>query len=357
MRIKRPRPLLNSTPSDQVSFERPLRALIALGLILALAPAGGVAAWFQTATNPSPASGDAQVIAHGVIPIPAGDLIWRIEREAAPPPATVEPTGAATGFLLGSEGAVLVEDVPTGEQARLAPGEGLLTRAGDEQVRAAIGANAATYFAITLVAADAAAGTGEFVFASNPFPGLDGRHDLDLVRDVMAASESLELPAGAGPTLLFVTAGDLDALLSTGEIVTLAADQAIALAGPLVLTAGAEGAVVQAAVIGPAVPRLTGPEAAAPTAIPASPAPVASPVAVATAAPSGTPVATAPAATTEAAPPRQRQLRQRQLRQRRSGRPKRLPPMQPTPMAMGFPTPTKRGSTPTPPVPTPTATV
>jgi hypothetical protein len=289
------------TRGDHVGFHRhSLLVSGVLALILALAPAADVAAWFQTATTTSPASEDSQVIAHGVLPIPAGDLIWRIEREIAPPPATVQPTVAATGFLLGSEGAVLVEDTATGEQARLAPGEGLLTRAGAEQVRAAIGANAATYDALTLVAADAAAGTDELVFASEPFPGLDGRHDVDLVRNAMAASESVELPGGAGPTLLFVTAGALDAQLTTGEIVTLTADQAIALAGPLVLTAGAEGAVVQAAVIGPAVPQLTGPEAAAPTGTPAPAAPVASPIA--TVPPTGSPVATAPAATPAAVP-------------------------------------------------------
>ena len=44
------------------------------------------------------------------------------------------------------------------------------------------------------------------MFATAPFPGLDGRHDVDLVRDVMAASESGELPAGTGPTLVYVTA-------------------------------------------------------------------------------------------------------------------------------------------------------
>lgn len=274
-------------------------------LIVAFAPMVGIAAWFQTAGDGSPASGDAQVIAHGVVTIPASDLVWRIERRLAPPPATAETTTATTGFLLGAEGAVLVEDSPMGEQTRIAPGEAILTQAGTEQIRAAIGANAATYFAISLAAADAAASAdSELVFASEPFAGIDGRHDVDLVRDVLAAADSTELPAGSGPTLLFVTGGAVDVSLTTGEIVSLATNQAIALSGPLVLTAGAEGAVVQAVVIGPAVPRLTGPEAAAPTepAPPASPVAAASPTAVATTGPSGTPAAVEPDALPAAEP-------------------------------------------------------
>lgn len=300
MLIEGPRPDSTSTDArPEWRSRRPL-ALAVLALLLALAPMAGLA-WYQAATDTSPAIGDAQVIAHGVLTIPGGDLVWRIEREVAPPPATAEPVTALPGFLLGAEGSVLVEDAPAGDQTRLAPGEGLITHDGTEQVRAAVGATAANYYAISLAAADAAAGPGEPVFASEPFPGLDGRHDVDLVRDVLAASESMELPAGAGPTLLFVTAGAVDVVITTGEIVSLGAEQAIALSGPLVLTAGAEGAVVQAAVIGPAVPRLTGPEAAAPTptALPATPAPAASPAAAVPAVPAGTPVATEPAAPAE----------------------------------------------------------
>jgi hypothetical protein len=261
-------------------------------VMLALAPIAGVAAWFQ-ATETSPATGDAQVVAHGVLTIPAGNLVWRIERQVAPPPATAAPVTAPSAFLLGAEGAMLIEDVPAGEQVRLTPGEAVLTRAGTEQLRAAIGANAATYYSISLAAPDEA-GAGELVFASEPFTGLDGRHDVDLVRDILAASASLEIPGGTGPTLVFVTAGAVDVLLDTGEVVSLAAEQAIALSGPLVITAGAEGAVVQAAVIGPAVPQLTTPQTAAPT---APTVPAATPVAtaaptVAPTTPSGTPVAT-----------------------------------------------------------------
>ncbi|MDQ3694034.1 MAG: thrombospondin type 3 repeat-containing protein [Chloroflexota bacterium] len=275
--------------SDQRSWTVHVVWLL-LALLLALVPIAGVAAYFQDATGGSPATGDAQVIAHGIVTIPDADLVWRIEREVAPPPATATEMATVTGFLLGSEGALLIEDVPAGEQVRLAAGEAVLTREGGDQARAAIGASAATYFVISLApAGSAASASGELVFASNPFAGLNGRHDIDLVRDSMAAGETTELPAGAGPTLLFVTAGAADFTTAAGEIVTLATDQAIALAGPLVVTAGPEGAVIQAAVIGPAVPRLTGPEAAAnapPTAVAA-----ASPVAVATTAANGTPVA------------------------------------------------------------------
>lgn len=295
----------NSTPPGRRRLPRQFLLLLLI-LGLTVAPVAGVAAWFQAPTDASPASASAQVIAQGVIAIPASELIWRIERQVAPPPASAEPVVASNGFLLGAEGAVLVETTGEGPQTRLAAGEAVLTLAGAEQVRAAIGATAATYFDLALVAADAAPSeSGEPLFSSEPMTGLDGRHDVDLVRDVLPASGATELPAGAAPTLLFVTAGAADVTLVSGEIFTLAADQAIAVSGPVVLTAGAEGAVVLAAVTGPAVPRLTGPNAAAPE--PTQPAPAATPAA-ATPAPddadepaSETPVAaTTPAATAEA---------------------------------------------------------
>ena len=297
--------LPNLTPAGRRWRQRPLLAVLAM-MLLGLVPIVSAAAWLQAPTDVSPASGGALVIGHGVIEIPALDVVWRIEREVALPPAAAEPAAATTGFLLGSAGVVLVEDAPEGEQTRLAPGEAVLTRAGAAQVRAAIGPTAATYFAISLAATDALVSpTGELLFASEPFAGLGGRHDVDLVRDVLAATDTTELPAGAAPTLVFVTAGAADVTLDTGEIVTLAADQAIALSGPLVVTAGADGAVVQAAVIGPAVPRLTGPAAAPPPASPVAASPVAATTAdpIATPAPAAEDAAVDEAATDAAAEP------------------------------------------------------
>lgn len=295
----------NSTPTGRRRVPRRL-LLLFLVIGLTVAPVAGVAAWFQSPTDASPATGSAQVIAQGVITIPASDLIWRIERQVAPPPASAEPVVASNGFLLGAEGSVLVEDTGEGPQTRLAAGEAVLTREGTEQVRAAIGATAATYFDIALVAADATPSTdGELLFTSEPFVGLDGRHDVDLVRDVLPGSGTMELPSGAGPTLLFVTAGAVDVTLVSGEVFTLAADQAIAVSGPVVMTAGADGAVALAAVTGPAVPRLTGPDATTetpvPVATPAAGTPTAEEPDEADGAPSteGTPEATAEAPATE----------------------------------------------------------
>ncbi|MDQ3413067.1 MAG: hypothetical protein M3509_13225, partial [Chloroflexota bacterium] len=108
-------------------------AWLLLALLVALVPIAGIAAYFQDATDGSPATGDAQVIAHGVVAIPEGDLVWRIERAVAPPPATATRLATTTGFLLGAEGAVLIEDAPAGEQVRMAAGEAVLTREGGDQ--------------------------------------------------------------------------------------------------------------------------------------------------------------------------------------------------------------------------------
>ena len=41
--------------------------------------------------DPSPALGHAQVIAHGVAPLPRGDLVWRLRLDRAPLPSRAVP--------------------------------------------------------------------------------------------------------------------------------------------------------------------------------------------------------------------------------------------------------------------------
>jgi hypothetical protein len=197
-------------------------------------------------------------------------LAWRVVRLAAAPPANAATVEPDLGFLVAEDGVLLVEDEASGEQARLAAGEALLTGTGSRQVRAALGGSAAGYYAIEVVdvAESGEAGDGELLFASEAFAGPNASHDLDLVRGVLDPGESTEVPAGAAPTLLLTTAGSLDAVTEAGDIVTLVAGDAAALTGPLVLTAAGEGATFLVAVVGPAVPRLTGPTAATPATTP-----------------------------------------------------------------------------------------
>ena len=97
----------------------------------------------------SPATGHAQIIAHGVVPIPAGNIGWRVlSRDSSP-----DDVAATAGFLLADRGVVLVTDQETRDLFRLAPGMALLTRDGEHQQRTSAEAGAARYYAIELVPA------------------------------------------------------------------------------------------------------------------------------------------------------------------------------------------------------------
>ena len=61
------------------------------------------------------------------------------------------------GFLIVDSGVLLAEDLATGEQHRLPPGEAMLTLGGAEQMRAALGSEPAVYRSLALVDADGAA--------------------------------------------------------------------------------------------------------------------------------------------------------------------------------------------------------
>jgi hypothetical protein len=212
------------------------------------------------------------------------------------------------GFLITDTGVLLVEDLQDGQQERLPAGEAMLTQAGDAQLRAALGADDATYFDVALVepGAEAAGGTGS-VFASEPFPGTGARHDVDLLQDAVAAGAAATIPAGALPTLVLVLDGSADVATDAGDVVSLADGEAVSLPGALTVTAGENGASIAAAVTGPAVPRLAG-GAGTPTA-PArtieSPQPAATPRAqgqrVVTTAPTASPEANAAASSANAA--------------------------------------------------------
>ena len=237
-------------------------AVSALVGLLALLPLLAGAVRLQAPGDPSPATGDAQVVAHGVARLGGGDLVWRVVRRSAPPPANAVTLDSSLGFLVADDGALLVLDEATEDQVRLAPGEAMLTRAGARQVRAALGPSAAAYYALELVDAVGAteAGDEELLYSSGPFAGPDANHDVDLVRDSLEPGETTDLLTGAAPTLVVATAGALDvATTGEGTPIRLAAGEAAAFDGPLTMTAAEEGATYLAAVVGPAVPSLTQP--------------------------------------------------------------------------------------------------
>jgi hypothetical protein len=134
----------------------------------------------------------------------------------------------------------------------------MLTRAGSEQIRAALGSDPALYYELSLVDAEAEpSADGETLFSGEAFAGPDARHDLDLVQDTLAPGAQTVFPAGALPMLVLVLSGSADVTTEAGDVVSLGGDEAVALSGSLVITAAENGAEVAAAYVGPAAPRLT----------------------------------------------------------------------------------------------------
>jgi hypothetical protein len=184
---------------------------------------------------------------------------------------------SALGFIVLDSGVMLVEDVASGDQSRLPAGEAMLTLDGRGQIRAALGADPALYYELML--ADAAAEPSpdaDVIYSGEPFAGPGARHDLDLLQDALAPGAQTIIPSGALPTLILILSGSADVTTEAGDVISLGADEAIALSGSLVITAAADGAELAAAYVGPAVPRLT--QAATAAATPArAPRVIASP--------------------------------------------------------------------------------
>jgi hypothetical protein len=200
----------------------------------------------------SRATAHAQIVAHGVVPIPAGNIGWRVlSRDSSP-----DDVAATAGFLLADRGVVLVTDQETRDLFRLAPGMALLTRDGHHQQRTSAEAGAARYYAIELVPASqlAEGSDADSGFTSDPFPGLDALHEIGLLRDVLADGELTEVPPGTAPTLVLATAGAIDVATAPGQTpVRLAAGQAVVMGGTLSIAANVGPATFVAAVIGPEV--------------------------------------------------------------------------------------------------------
>jgi hypothetical protein len=240
----------------------PGRVVLTLAtLAVSLGPAQFATAFWQVPDEPSPASGTAQVIAQGVVDVQDGDLRWQITEGTAPAANATEST-SDLGFLIVDSGVLLAEDVATREQHRLPPGEAMLTLGGAEQVRAALGSEPAVYRSLAIVDADGTPPADEDLpFASEPFPGPGARHDMDLLRDALGPGATMTIPAGAAPTLVLVLDGVAEVASENGDVFSLGEDEAVSLAGPVVVTATENGAIVTAAYIGPAVSQLAQPAA------------------------------------------------------------------------------------------------
>src|SRR5215203_2448762 len=237
---------------------RPRIIMASACLTALLAAPTAVRAFLQSPDAPSPATGTAQVVAQGVMAVDAGDLVWQIVERTGPLPANADTLTSDLGFLVVESGVLLVEDLTSGMQSRLPAGEAMVTGAGDEQIRVAVGSDPARYRELTLVEATAESVPEDatLLFTSDPFVGTGARHDVDLLQDTLAAGAQMPIPAGALPTLVLVRTGAVDIALESGDIISLGAGEAVSLTGGVQVTAAGEGAGIAVVTVGPIVPSL-----------------------------------------------------------------------------------------------------
>lgn len=233
--------------------------ILAVALLIAASPVGASVMRQLSLGSASPATGHAEVIAHGVSAMPAAQLAWRVVQDTAEAADDAEYQERALGFALADGDGVVISDATYGTQTRLAPGEAGFVAEGAFQHRASTGKQANSYYRIALVPGEQAADAGgdALVFGGDGFAGpSDGAgHDLDLVRDVLQDDEATEIADSGYPVLVFATAGAIEVTADNGEPVQLNAGEAGQFSGNLTIQAvGGDEATFVAGIIGPAVP-------------------------------------------------------------------------------------------------------
>lgn len=199
------------------------RLLLIVVYLAAFLPAWGVAQEAGTGTpEPATTQRHAQVIAQGVIAMPAASMVWRSALTRAVAPEQATPALSPGGFVLADTGTIAVTSAAGRPEQRLAPGEATWLEPGTTRAVVSLETRAIGYYDITLLPAEFAqrAGDGE---AAEPFavPG-GGLRDVDLLRDVLGRGEENTFAAGEMPALLLVTSGKVFVETSDGQITELA---------------------------------------------------------------------------------------------------------------------------------------
>jgi hypothetical protein len=245
---------------------------IAAALLLALATSGGapagIAAAQQADLGFSPASGHAQVIAQGVVPLPPGDVVWRTVLTRAPLPADSTPEARTLGFVLASAGPLLLVDSETGEQTQLGTGEAALTRSGTVQQRASLTDQPVNYLSIELAPVDAPAPAGDATVLQpgQPFAAPPGLHDLDLLSDRLQGDESVTVPDSGYKNVILITDGAANVGRPGGQPVVLLAGEAASFSGELQIGVAPDSGASAGFVVAMIGPELPAPAVAATTA-------------------------------------------------------------------------------------------
>ena len=226
--------------------------------------------------DPSPATRHAEVIAHGVMAMPADEIRWRVVVDRAAPLSRAKPKERLAGFILADGGVVaLVEDDGT-RLARIAPGEAIWNEPGATRAVVGIERKAPAYYDIALVPATEMTDRGPEVIGSAPFAAPTGdTFDVDLIRDVLNRAEESVVSTGPSPALLLVTSGVVYAQSTSSGLVEMTSGQAAQVAGDVVITGASR--VPAAFVVARIGPEVTSRDASEDSPSPGTPAPSATP--------------------------------------------------------------------------------
>jgi hypothetical protein len=219
-----------------------LAVAVSAGIVLTGASAASAR---PDAASIPPASGHAQVIAQGVVPFTAGAHHWRlVTNDVGTAPGAIDissPTFLVAASTALNAGAIRITE-PDGLGWLLADGEAAFRPAGS-----AVAIDPTPGALVHEIAIDEGSGGDAFD------PG-NGLRDVDLVRDVLAAGESITVRSEVS-VLIFVTTGAATA--ADGSEIPAGATRAIVGETTLTNEAGAP-AVVLAVIIGTPVDAATG---------------------------------------------------------------------------------------------------
>lgn len=204
--------------------------------------------------EPSPATRHAQVIAHGVAPLPEHEIAWRLTVDRAVPPTRANAEERRAGFILADKGVIALVDREGRRVARIAPGEAVWTEPGVARAVVGIERKAPDYYDIALVPATDFKADPDLIGGA-PFVAPSGdAFDIDLIRDVLNRAEESVVSTGPSPALLLVTSGTVFVDSSIG-VVEMTTGQAAQVSGDMVISgAGRAPAAFVVARIGPEVP-------------------------------------------------------------------------------------------------------
>lgn len=244
-----------------------LVAVLAVVLTIVVSPTGA-------RQQPIPSTqGHAQIIAQGVVPMPAGEAAWRVVYR------TIEPGGPTSlppgyHFVLVDQGTLLVESVA--DTRSLGQGEAMFLTPGSVADGTAVDERPAGYYALDLVEPELASdpGDGLPIFAGEAFPAPTGERDLKLIRDVLAPDETTTItsPDDEAPMVILATLGTIavESSDAAGDIELRVGEAATVTGEVTVRGSGLAPATFVAAVIGREVTERSAVVAASPAASPAA---------------------------------------------------------------------------------------